>query len=259
MLTLWGGFASTVCWLLSALMLDSWGWWGTAAAYAGVHLLVTLMLVLLVIPSAPASPASPEGRDGPDAVRTQAEWLVLALMAAMLVVNGLIVVNVSTWIFAFLQPQGHSLAEAVTLGALIGPAQVAARVIEMAGRGRHHPLWTLAASTVAIAAGLVLLALDLGIARAALVFYGGGNGLFSIARGSLPLVVFGPARYPAIMGRLARPSLVAQAAAPMLGAGLIATAGAPAALGVMAALPVGALVLLVLTWQAVRVAASDWG
>ncbi|TCO68837.1 MFS transporter [Rhodovulum euryhalinum] len=258
-LTLWGGFASTVCWPLSALMLESWGWRGTAAAYAGVHLLVTLPLVLLVIPSAPAAPALPDGLHKPDTVLTPAERLVLTLMAGMLVVNGLIVVNVSTWLFAFLQAQGQSLAEAVALGALIGPPQVAARVIEMAGRGRHHPLWTLAASTVAIAAGLILLALGLGLAGAALVLYGGGNGLFSIARGALPLAVFGPDRYPTIMGRLARPSLVAQAAAPMLGAGLIATAGAPIALAVMAALASAALVLLVLMWRVVRVAASDGG
>jgi len=71
-----------------------------------------------------------------------------------------------------------------TVGALIGPAQAGVRVLEMAGRGRHHPIWTLAISTFAIAAGILLLAADYGVAGVALVLYGGGNCLFPIARGA---------------------------------------------------------------------------
>jgi hypothetical protein len=192
------------------------------------------------------------GATGRAVTLTGRERLVFLLMAVMLVLNGLIVVNISTWLFVFLQSQGLSLATAVALGTLIGPAQVGARVLEMAGRGRHHPVWTLAASTIAIALGLVLLALDLGMAGAALVLYGGGNGLFSIARGALPLAVFGSARYPDLMGRLARPSLLAQAAAPALGAWLIATTGTEATLGLIAALAVANAGVLGLLWGAIR-------
>jgi|GEM_PF-1643097 len=88
---------------------------------------------------------------------------------------------------------------------------------ELAGRGRHQPIWTLAISTLAIAAGILLLAADYGVTGAALVLYGGGNSLFSIARRALPRAVFGADRYPALMGSLARPSLIAQATAPLLG------------------------------------------
>jgi hypothetical protein len=161
-------------------------------------------------------------------------------------------VNVSIWFFVFLQAQGMAAAAAVALGALIGPAQVGARVLEMAGRGRHHPVWTLIASTLAIAGGIALLASERGIAGAALVLYGGGNGLFSIARGALPLAVFGPGRYPAVMGRLARPSLIAQAAAPSLGAWAIAGTGAQAALWMLAGLAAANAVLLVPLWRTVR-------
>jgi predicted MFS family arabinose efflux permease len=251
LLTLWGGFASTVCWPLSALILDLWGWRGVAAAYAAIHLDVTLPLVLAAIPreGGDERTAVPTGRT---VTLTRRERLVFLLMAAMLVLNGLIVVNISTWLFAFLQAQGLSLATAVALGTLIGPAQVGARVLEMAGRGRHHPVWTLAASTIAIALGLMLLALDLGVAGAALVLYGGGNGLFSIARGALPLAVFGSARYPDLMGRLARPSLLAQAAAPALGAWLIGAAGTEATLGLIAALAVANAGVLGLLLGAIR-------
>jgi MFS family permease len=251
LLTPWGGFASTVCWPLSAFMLDLWGWRGVAAAYAAIHLLVTLPLVLAAIPREGGKDRM-MGATGRAVTLTGRERLVFLLMAVMLVLNGLIVVNISTWLFVFLQSQGLSLATAVALGTLIGPAQVGARVLEMAGRGRHHPVWTLAASTVAIALGLVLLALGLGMAGAALVLYGGGNGLFSIARGSLPLAVFGSARYPDLMGRLARPSLIAQAAAPALGAWLIGTAGTEATLGLIAALAVANAGVLGLLWGAIR-------
>jgi hypothetical protein len=64
----------------------------------------------------------------------------------------------------------------------------------------------------------------------ALVLYGAGIGLESIARGTLPLAVFGPERYPVIMGRIAMPSLIAQALAPTIGALLLKTGGPDGAL-----------------------------
>ncbi len=251
-LTLWGGFASTVCWPLSTLMLEVWGWRGVAAAYAVIHLFGTMPLVLWAVP-APSAQIERRSFDEPDAPRLAGrEAIVFGLMAAMLVLNGLIVVNVSTWLFTFLQAQGLTLSAAVDLGALIGPAQVGARVLEMAGRGRHHPIWTLAISTFAIAAGILLLAADCGVAGVALVLYGGGNGLFSIARGALPLAVFGAERYPALMGSLARPSLIAQAAAPVLGAWVIAGAGPQATLWILSALALANAGFLALLWRSIR-------
>ncbi|MEQ9257791.1 MAG: MFS transporter [Roseovarius sp.] len=251
-LTLWGGFASTVCWPLSTLMLEAWGWRGVAGAYAAIHLFGTLPLVLWALPAPPPRIEATSGGDRPEARLEGREALVFGLLAAMLVLNGLLVVNISTWLFTFLQAQGLSLSAAVALGALIGPAQVAARVLEMAGRGRHHPIWTLAVSTFAIGAGTLLLASDYGLAGVALVLYGGGNGLFSIARGSFPLAVFEPGRYPAVMGRLARPSLIAQSAAPVLGAWAIAGFGPEATLWSLAALAVGHGACLLLLWRCVR-------
>lgn len=253
LLTLWGGFASTVCWPLSTLMLDAWGWRGVTVAYAAIHLFGTMPLVLWAIPAVSPDPviaAADGNRPSGSSVR---EPLVFGLMAAMLVLYSLIVVNISTWLFAFLEAQGRTLATAVALGALIGPAQVGARILEMAGRGRHHPIWTLVISTVAIAAGLVLLALDLGFAAAALILYGGGNGLFSIARGTLPLAVFGAERYAAVMGRLARPSLIASAAAPLLGAYSIGAVGPEVTLEIIVGLAITNAGLLALLWRAVRV------
>ena len=118
---------------------------------AAIHLFGTLPLVLWAIP---APPARIEGAsvDNPAAPRLAGrEAIVFGLIAAMLVLNGLIVGSVAIWLLTFLQAQGLSLSAPVALGALIGPAQVGARVLEMAGRGRHHPIWKLAISTFAIA------------------------------------------------------------------------------------------------------------
>ena len=114
----------------------------------------------------------------------------------------------------------------MSLGALVGPSQVAARTIEMLIARFHHPIWTKIAATSLVTAGLAALWVGGPFITLALVLYGAGIGLESIARGTLPLAIFGPERYPVIMGRIAMPSLIAQAAAPTIGALLLKTARA---------------------------------
>ncbi|RAZ83282.1 MFS transporter [Cereibacter johrii] len=242
LLTLWGGFASTVCWPLSALMLDQFGWRGTAAAYAGLHLAISVPLLLRALPKTPPA-ITPHA--APPAELAGDERAAFRIMAAIQTLAGLAVTIVAVHLIALLGARGLPLAAAVALGALIGPAQVGGRLIEMAGGTRHHPVWTLLAATTATAAGLVLLAAS-GWPALALMLYGAGNGVFSIARGALPMALFGPERYPRIMGRLARPSLVAQAAAPLVGAGLIALAGAEGTLAVLAGIAATNLALAAL-------------
>jgi hypothetical protein len=152
-------------------------------------------------------------------------------------------------LLAILQAKGLTLAAAVGLGALIGPAQVAARVGELAGRGRHHPIWTLAASVALLAFGLFLLASNRSVAALALLAYGGGNGLFSIARGTLPLAFFGLDRYPLLMGRLARPHLLAKALAPFLAAWILLEMGAQAMTAVLAGLALANIALAYMLWR----------
>jgi hypothetical protein len=105
----------------------------------------------------------------------------------------------------------------VTLGTLVGPSQGAARLLEMLIGTRFHPVWTMIASSTLGMAGLALLFGDVRFAAIGLVVYGGGVGLASIVRGTLPLALFGPDGYATIMGRLGRPILTAFAAAPFVG------------------------------------------
>ena len=156
-LTLWGGFASTVCWPLSAWLVEAVGWRGACLAYAGLHLVVTLPLALFAIPResrrelvAPQTDAAVLPSEAL-ANRASMVWLLAAILTAA----GVVAAIWSVHLITILQAGGVGLASAVALGALVGPAQVGARVIEMASGGRHHPIWTLATAAVLIAAGLV--------------------------------------------------------------------------------------------------------
>lgn len=249
-LTLWGGFASTVCWPLSAFLVVHLGWRGTCVAYAGLLLFVALPLVLLVLPASPPLPTADLGSSSVGAEPlTGRERRAFLLLAGVLTLGGATTAIVSVHLLTLLQAQGVSLAAAVSLGALVGPSQVAARVIEMANKGRHHPIWTLTAAMGLIALGLVLLWAGFPILAVTLVLYGAGNGIYSIARGTLPRALFGPARYAPLLGRLALPNLVAQALAPSLGAVVLAQAGAHATLTVLAGLAVINLLLVAALWR----------
>jgi len=247
-LTLWGGFASTVCWPLSALLIEHLGWRWSCVAYAGIQLGICLPLILFLLPG--NSRAAPATADRHGSIRlTGPERRAYLTMTAIMVLAGLSVTIVSVHLLTMLQGRGLSLAEAVALGALIGPAQVTARLIEMAGGGRHHPIWTLAAAASLSALGLVMLALGLPLVGAAIFLYAAGNGIFSIARGALPLTLFGAERYALVMGRLARPSLIAQALAPTLGAMLISVAGTDWTLNVLALLALANITLVIFLWR----------
>lgn len=248
-LMLWGGFASTVCWPLSAFLVAQVGWRGACLAYAGLHLVVTLPLVLLLIPSTPALPATGDtgkASAGPLSAQEQRAFL---LFAGVLILGGAIMSLVSVHLITLLQARGVALASAVSYGALIGPAQVGARVVEMAFKGRHHPLWTLTAAFALVAAGLGLLAGGLPGVGVWLVLYGGGNGVYSIARGTVPLALFGPERYPPLVGRLARPGLIAQALAPPAGAFVLTYGSADALWWLLLALALANLGLVGALWR----------
>ncbi|GJD94441.1 MFS transporter [Methylobacterium iners] len=247
-LTLWGGFASTVSWPLSAFLLDHGGWRGACFVYAGLQLVVSLPLVLLLIPAAARSTGISAG-SAPAVDLAPHERRPLLLMAGVLVLGGAVMSLFSAHVLTLLQARGVPLASAVTFGALIGPSQVAARIVEMMFKGRHHPLWTLTAAMSLVALGVLLLALGLPLVALAVILYGAGNGIYSIARGTVPLVLFGPERYAPLVGRLARPGLVAQALAPPVGAFVLAHGGAGATFGLLAGMALLNLVLVGALWR----------
>lgn len=242
-LTLWGGMASAVAWPLSAALNEAVGWRWTCAFYAGLHLLVSLPLVLATVPG---NRHRPRSAPQPAPLELSAhERRAFRLIMATTTIAGICFTILAVHLVVILQGRNLSLAEAVTLGALIGPAQVVARLGEMVTGGRHHPIWTMAGAVLLAALGLGLLASGLGLIGLAMMLYGAGNGIFSIAKGALPLIWFGAERYAPIMGRLARPNQIAQATAPTLGAVLLAVSGVNGTLAILAGLALVNIALVV--------------
>src|SRR3954471_24770667 len=152
-LTLFGGFASTVCWTLSALFLDWFGWRGTCFAYAVLHLGVTLPLYRLGLPPTPKANATiklPVRESQADKIAGAPEpdpqWLPFVLLTAGVSLSWAISSALSVHLLTILQAFGFDLAAAVGLGALVGPSQVGGRAIEIAIGKHYHPTWTLVTS-----------------------------------------------------------------------------------------------------------------
>lgn len=234
-LTLFGGFASTACWPLSAYFVSELGWRGACMAYAAIHLVLTLSIYLFALPKQPpaldeVAPSTSAASSTPARLRT-----IFILMGSTITLSAMISTVISVHLLTILQARDTALAAAVALGALVGPSQVGARFIEMLIARYHHPIWTKVASVLFVALGLGLLWSHAPVVTLALVFYGAGIGLESIARATVPLSIFGARDYAPIMGKLAMPSLMAQAAAPTVGALLIQGFGIDAAMSVVVA------------------------
>ena len=259
-LTLFGGFASTVCWPLSALLAETFGWRGACLVYAVLHLVVVLPLQMAVMPPLsrlPGQAASDAPETGARPAATHGhERLIFALLALVLTISSGIGSIIIVHLLIFLQARGADFASAVLLGTLFGPAQVAARVIERIFGARYHPIWTMVASCLLMAIGLALLLTGFPLLWLVILLYAGGYGIMWIARGTLPLALFGPERYATLMGRLAFPSLIVQALAPSAGALLVERAGSDTTIVVLTGFAFLNMVLMGILWAAWRRSAA---
>jgi MFS family permease len=249
-LTLFGGFASTICWPLSAWLVSELGWRGACLTYAAIHLLVLLPIYLFLLPrQTPPRNATRPAADAATApasrrILTNRDRTVLFLLGAVIATAAMISATMSVHMLTILQARDMTLATAVAFGAMVGPSQVGARTIEMAIGRFHHPIWTMVVSAALVVLGVGALWGGLPLVAVALISYGCGIGLESIARGTVPLALFGAEGYAVLMGKLALPSLLMQAAAPSLGAVLIHRFGTDATLGVIFAAAVLTFVMV---------------
>ncbi len=253
-LTLFGGFASTVCWPLSAVMIDHLGWRTACLVYAGLHLAVSLPLQMAVVDASPApvpQPAAAAAAPGDDA-RIPNETMTYVLVALMLALAAGVGAIVVVHLLIFLQARGVDYASAVWLGTLFGPAQVVARVVERLFGSRYHPIWTMVGCCALMLIGLVLLLIQFPWLALTVLLYGAGFGVSWVGRGTLPLALFGPKRFPLLMGKLAFPTLILLALAPSLGALLIERLGANTTIGVLTGIAAINLVLVMILWWLCR-------
>jgi MFS family permease len=249
-LTLIAGFASTIFWPLTQYLIDSLGWRDAVLVLAALNLAVCFPLHLAALPPVERRRGSP----GTDAADERALGLQQALrspgfylFAGTLVCNGLIFATMSVHMIPVLEAKGLSAIGAATLAALVGPMQVAGRVLEVTV-GRRFPiarvgLVALWAMPIAL---LLLLAAGTGswLLAAFAMIYGASNGVFTIVRGAMPVELFGRAHYGAINGALSAPYLVSHALGPTLAAllwtafggdydGVVAVLAAVAVLGAL--------------------------
>jgi predicted MFS family arabinose efflux permease len=250
-LTLFGGFSSTVCWPLSAFMIDHVGWRAACFAYAAMHLLLALPLQFLVLPRTQKREVAQAAGDPADArldSHVSRERAIFSLLAVVLSLTAGIGSIVVVHLLIFLEARGIGTTAAVALGTLFGPAQVAARIVERLFGARYHPIWTMVASCVLMAGGLTLFSTGMSALPLIILIYGAGYGISWIGRGTLPLALFGPTRFPRLMGRLAFPSLIVQALAPSAGALLIEASGSSVTIGVLTALAAVNVLLIGALW-----------
>ncbi len=220
-ITLIAGFASTVGWPLTALLEAEFGWRGACLAWAGLHLLVGLPLNAS-IPRATALPEPLQSQAGgadPAAPAPVAPphrftaWALAYVFAATWFISTAMAAHLPQLLVA----SGATLAGAVAIGALVGPAQVAGRMLEFGFLRRLHPLLSARTAALAHPVGVVCWMVFGPVAGPAFaLMHGAGNGILTIAKGTLPLVYFGPAGYGQRQGIMMAPSRVAQAFAPLL-------------------------------------------
>src|SRR5204862_62683 len=136
-ITLIAGFASTVGWPLSALLEAHFGWRGTCLVWAGLHLLIGLPLNRLLIPPAPPPVKATEAEEKNAGPAPRGAMLLLAFVfAATWFVTGAMAAHLPR----LLEIAGASTAAAIAAAALVGPAQVGARLVEFGALKRTHPL-----------------------------------------------------------------------------------------------------------------------
>ena len=241
-ITLIAGFASTIGWPLTAWGLETIGWRWTCYGWAVAHIVIGLPLNLIFLPRTEAQhlAAAPSAKPRIPIDRSMvllsfafaAAWTVTSAMAAHLP--------------RIVEALGASQAQAIFAGAMIGPAQVAGRIFEAGVLSRFHPLMSTRLACMTHPIGACVIAISGGGAAAAFaLLHGAGNGILTIARGTVPLAIFGPENYAYRLGLLGAPSRICQALAPVGFALLMASLGGYV-LVVSSALSLAALAALLL-------------
>ncbi len=224
-ITLIAGFASTVGWPLTTLLEAQVGWRNTCLVWAVLHLLIALPLNFS-LPRAPIEPAPVRARTAapvasgaaePPPATTDRPVFTGVLLALVFALGWFIATAMAAHLPRLMVDAGATLAVAVAVGALVGPAQVGGRLLEYGVLRHVHPL--LSARLAAFAHPLGVAVLMLAGPAAAPVFailHGAGNGILTIAKGTLPLVYFGAQGYGARQGWITLPARAAQALAPFV-------------------------------------------
>ena len=211
-ITLLAGFASTIGWPLTAWGVEAFGWRPTCLGWAVAHILIGLPLNVLVLPGLRGAASAEQAAATPPLAMDRNMWLLGFAFAAGWIVAAALAAHLPR----ILEISGASTAQILLAGMLLGPAQVASRALEATVLARVPPLLTARGSmlTHPVGAGLMLIG---GGAMAApfVLLHGGGHGILTVARGTVPLSVYGPRDYGYRLGLLGAPTRIGQAFAPL--------------------------------------------
>lgn len=164
-ITLIAGFASTVGWPLTAWLELEFGWRSACLCWAGLHLFLGLPLNATLPQSAAAAMAKPASEAAiptavpVPAVAPDATFWPTILLSLVFAVTWFTSTAMAAHLPILLQAHGLTLAAALALAALVGPAQVAARLLEFGFLQKVHPLRAAQLATAAHPMGVVLLML----------------------------------------------------------------------------------------------------
>jgi hypothetical protein len=249
-LTLAGGFASTASWPTTHFLLEVIGWHGTYLVYAALLAFISAPLHAVALPRRRFDvDLVAHGNAPPPASVMPPYGLPFILVATAFASYAFVPSGLSAHLLAIFARTGIDSETVVWIGALFGPAQVGARLIEFTFGRNLHPLWVARIALSVLLSAFVMLALlgtSVPVAAAFALMFGGANGLVTITRGAVPLAMFGATGYGRLMGRLAGPFLLVQAAAPLVMAFVVDRASDPAALALAASFAASALICFIL-------------
>jgi Major Facilitator Superfamily len=243
-ITLIAGFASTVGWPVTSWLDGEFGWRVACQVWAAIHLALALPLNLF-LPRVTVLPKA-EARTESNGTPVQNETFAMIAVAYVFAATGFVSSGLSALLPTMLVQFGATPSAALFAGMLIGPSQVAARIVEAGWLSRYHPLLSARIAALTNPIGVVILSLGGPLfAPVFAVFYGAGNGILTIARGTLPLALFGPQGFGRRVGMLSLPARATGALAP-LAVGWMAEVIGTGALWVSALASLSAFAMLLL-------------
>jgi len=233
-LTLFGAFASSVFWVIGHYLNETVGWRDTLQIFALINLVVCLPLNWFGLArreraksgDATASTAQ-TARDGPP-LEGRTRRIAIALFALIMSLNGFVFGVVTVQLVPLLEAAGLATAAAVWVASMKGFAQFGGRLVEIVF-GRNLRSITVARIAIGVLpVSFVTLLLSGGNLAAIVLFtvlMGASQGVITIVRGALPLALFGATGYGTVLGILATPILIVNAASPTLFALIVDHAG----------------------------------
>jgi MFS family permease len=229
-LTLFGAFASSVFWVIGHALEMRVGWRQTLVLFALVNLAVCLPLHWFGLgrreetPEAagPASTSAPAADGAP--LEGRARTVAIVLFALIMSLNGFVFGVISVQLVPLLEAAGLATAAAVWVASMKGVAQFAGRVVEIVF-ARNLRAITVGRIAIGILPPSLLLLLtgtgSLTMMVAFTLLMGASQGVITIVRGAVPLALFGVRGYGTVLGLIATPVLVVNAASPTVFAWII--------------------------------------